>query len=54
MVNENAISRILRVLDESSEIENELKPFLREGILLLEASPTVAGFQRIVEQGGTR
>lgn len=51
MANESAIDRILRVLDESQEISEELKPSLKQAILLVETSPTVAGFQKIVEKG---
>lgn len=50
MANETALERILRVLNESEEVEPELKPALEEGLLLLENTPTPAGFQKIVER----
>lgn len=50
MAVETALERILRVLDESKEIDPSLKAGLREGLELLEATPTTQGFQKIVEK----
>ena len=53
MASESALERILRVLEESEQIDSSLKPALEQGIRLLEASPTVPGFQAIVEKSVT-
>lgn len=47
---ETALERILRVLEESKEIDPGLKTGLREGLELLEATATTPGFQKIVEK----
>lgn len=50
MAPETAFERIRRVLEESEEIDSALKEGLKEGIQLLEKSPTNAGFKKIVER----
>jgi hypothetical protein len=54
MANETALERILRVLDESDQIEPSFKAGLKEGLFLLEASPTVPGIQAIVEKSALK
>jgi hypothetical protein len=50
MALETAFERILRVLKESEGIDPALKTGLEEGIELLQKSPTVPGFMKIVEK----